>query len=93
MKPLTAYRRTKCRSCKALIVWTITSKNKRMPLDLLASPTGNVVLTAATDSDDWGNEIPVVAVLTDHEAQTETRTRYTSHFATCPDAAQHRRTR
>lgn len=70
-----------CRSCNAEIVWAWTAANKSMPVDaaptdagtlrLLDLPTGPRVEVIA-DPDQW-MLIPEVG-------------RYTSHFATCPQA-------
>jgi hypothetical protein len=70
-----------CRSCGASVIWAETAMGKAMPLDETPTPTGNMVLitgkTRAVNDED-------------RELKRET---YTSHFATCPDAAQHRRPR
>lgn len=66
-----------CRSCKAPILWTVTVKEKRMPVNAEPSPVGNLVvimrdglppLARAPDLFDVG--LP----------------RYTSHFANCPQS-------
>jgi hypothetical protein len=76
-----------CRSCKAPIVWARTEAGKNMPLD--ANPTtgapaifvdGNVEITGHT-----GNQ-PLVKV---HGTPADGLSR--SHFASCPNRAQHRR--
>jgi hypothetical protein len=74
----------KCRSCGAAIIWEpSTASGKLMPLDAEPHPDGNIVL------------IPAGAmVLSKETAETGKRIgsrRYRSHFATCPDAAQHRK--
>lgn len=69
-----------CRSCGAPITWAKTDKGKAMPLDAEPTPAGNLEL-------DGGR---VRFVTPDANATTS---RYTSHFATCPDAVSHRRPR
>jgi hypothetical protein len=67
----------RCRSCKAEIVWAKTSTGRAMPFDAEPKVGG-----------EW--EI-------DEEGQAhydpEGESRFTSHFATCPNAAEHRRAR
>jgi hypothetical protein len=82
----------KCRSCGAEIYWTVTTRGKRMPVDVLPSDEGDLFLFRRPDE-------PIEAVhmgSTDHRARAgreRCRPRFTSHFATCPSAAQHRRPR
>jgi hypothetical protein len=69
-----------CRSCGAAIVWAITEEGKRAPFD--AEPIdmrGTFALVEFMDPERV-------------EAQSSSRDRrYRSHFATCPNAAEHRR--
>jgi len=69
-----------CRSCNAPILWARSAKGKRrpMPLDPEPVPGGNVELV---DGEAW-------VVKPDPNVP-----RYVSHFATCPNAGQHRRAR
>lgn len=87
-----------CRSCNAPIRWVLTGDGKRMPLDLEPVETGNVEVVGETRRhlEDGGIEVtPVVRVLKKGEGETlpglAPPERYVSHFATCPNAAQHRR--
>ena len=58
----------------------MTEKGKRIPLDPEPTPTGNVIL-----ADD-------VAIVLRHGApRLDNEDRYTTHFATCPNAAEHRK--
>jgi len=57
---------TRCRSCRARIIWLKTTAGKNMPVD---------ADTVEPDDEEF-----------DHE-------RHVSHFATCPNSAQHRRSR
>jgi hypothetical protein len=75
-----------CRSCGAEMLWAVTAKGKRIPLDALAVPDGNVVL------EEQGPGRPPLAVVLPNGTDplmTETE-RYVSHFATCPRADEHR---
>ncbi|WP_435070432.1 hypothetical protein [Amycolatopsis thermoflava] len=79
-----------CRSCPATIVWAVSSNGENIPVDYNADPAkGNVLLQL-----DRGQL--VAGVLTGPKlaaaraAGAELRT---AHFATCPNAASHRRPR
>lgn len=71
---------TRCRTCNAPVLWCVTTTGKKMPVDQRQSPHGNLILEY-------------------QPATGETLARYvqpgegthTSHFATCPQAAEHRR--
>ena len=67
-----------CRSCGAAIVWAKTSTGKTIPLDAAPSPRGNMIL------DEQGVAL-VVPTLSGFGPWM------ISHFATCPNAAQHRK--
>lgn len=82
----------RCSSCLAVIHWVRTASGARMPIDEKATPDGRVVFQARG----------VVRVLGHVEAADPSPTittrgylsqRYTSHFATCPHAARHRKRR
>lgn len=72
----------KCKSCHAPIRWaTVRGSGKHMPLDFDESEGGNVFLLAGG-----------VAVVGKQEDKTPFgATRHFSHFATCPNASDHRR--
>lgn len=73
-----------CRSCGKPIEWVLTRNAKRMPLDAFPSMSGDFVI-------DTSDDIPVC-----RKATPEDVGRYphrTSHFATCPNATQHRKPR
>ena len=67
-----------CKSCGARIMWCITSTGKRMPVDARESFRGNLTLEPQPDGELLARYV---------EAGTGT---HTSHFATCPNAAEHR---
>lgn len=71
-------REARCTSCTALIFWVRTESNARMPIDYDPVPDGRVVVVAG-----------VARFL--RKGETTTAARFTSHFATCPNAARHRR--
>jgi hypothetical protein len=68
-----------CKSCGKAIRWIVLGNGKRMPLDPLPSPSGNIVL----DPKGVGR----------YAAPGDVSSRYVTHFATCPNAARHRRRR
>lgn len=77
-----------CKSCGAAIIWGKTAKGKAMPL--VADPYGDLVLA--------GNPPVVERVASPSSAlqravQDEfiAGRQYHSHFADCPNAAQHRK--
>jgi len=77
----------KCKSCDAPIRWVILGETgKRMPLDPQANLDGNVWVV------EWEDGTPVVAVASaERPIPSGEPMRYTSHFATCPNANEHRR--
>ncbi|MET7395591.1 hypothetical protein ABZS66_19085 [Dactylosporangium sp. NPDC005572] len=85
--PPPAYPTSAC-TCGALVIWTVTTSGKRMPVDSTPADDGNIKLTHR------GTSLPPLAVVTTNPAQLfGVRHRYRSHFANCPHAASHRRGR
>lgn len=70
----------RCRSCEARIVWAITPKGRRIPLDPDPVEGGNVLLEGER-----------ATVLTNEERAAHPGPLHVSHFATCPKAKRHRR--
>lgn len=68
---------SRCRSCAAEIIWAHTTAGKSIPLDALPVTGGNIELV------DGVAHVASQAVLSIDPM-------YVSHFATCPDAAEHR---
>lgn len=70
--------RSACRSCSAPVAWFVTPTGKRQPVDPVPTESGNVVVDGDT----------ATVLSADALAELDVWTpRYTSHFATCPDAA------
>lgn len=68
-----------CTSCGAAVVWARWSvSGKWTPVDAIPVSSGNLALEAGR-----------VHLYTPDDARLQ-RERYTSHFATCPDADEHR---
>lgn len=74
-----------CRSCRAPMFWVITADGKRMPVNATPDPKGGFVLTLKSTG-----ELHAEVAMPSTPAN---RNRYVSHFATCPQADQHRRSR
>ena len=80
-----------CRSCKALIVWVKTAKGKSMPCDVGPREDGTFYLFRTL------TEIQAVHIDSKEpraqRANERGDKRFTSHFSTCVNAAQHRKSR
>lgn len=75
-----------CRSCRAAITWCRTEKGRKMPVDALPAPAtvhAGFVLRDQTSPDG-----PLAISATRDQLPGEEL--YVSHFATCPNADQHR---
>lgn len=86
-----------CSSCHAPIRWaTIASTGRSIPLDPEPVPTGNLIYVEEPAGDGDGTTVRVVGpprpdggLIGDEYAGR----RFVSHFATCPNAAHHRKKR
>lgn len=76
-----------CTSCQADIVWCVTDAGKRIPVDALPAPGGNLRLI----DEGQVTRAVVAGAGIDLFDPTDTGVRHVSHFATCPNAAEHRR--
>ena len=74
----------RCRSCGAEVVWVVTEKGKKMPLDRDPSPDGRFAKVRVDENGDR-----LVRFVRDEERIGEKL--YQSHFETCPNADRHRR--
>lgn len=81
-----------CRSCGAPMIWAETANGKRMPVDADPVEGASFVLVEAPD-DGRLLAIHVSKAWPDYMAagEVDAADRYTSHFATCPDAGKFRR--
>ncbi len=75
-----------CRSCDAPIIWVVTEKDKKMPIDAEPSPEGTFIKFRLDANGD-----KIVHFVKESERAATTKPLYASHFATCPDAAEHRK--
>lgn len=65
-------------------MWAETEKGRRIPIDPEPVSDGNIVLHHRS------NFQPPLALVR-FSVPTKAETRYKSHFATCPNAAKHRK--
>jgi len=79
---------SECNTCGAPMYWARTRDGKAIPIDVKPTPKGNILLTYNQSRDDLNAK--VYAPNNTHNIPPG-RNRYTSHFATCPDADKHRR--
>lgn len=78
--------RSHCSTCERPLLWAWSEHGKRIPIDPEPTTDGNIVLRRiATGADS-------VAHVLGRDEETDEE-RYTSHFATCPQADTHRRRR
>jgi hypothetical protein len=93
---------TRCRSCNAPILWARTPKGRRIPIDIARREDGRIVLVH-----DQVREPPLAKVVDDAELEQLRRDHasrvrsgieepgplrlFVVHFASCPDAREHRR--
>jgi hypothetical protein len=76
-----------CRSCGEPILWCVTDKNRKaIPIDPEPDPGGNVIKLRREAN---GDKIVHIMRRDENAAQP----RYNAHWATCPNADQHRRAR
>ncbi|MCK9929361.1 hypothetical protein MXD62_19615 [Frankia sp. Mgl5] len=85
---MTTIATSRCRSCQAKIRWARTETGKAIPIDAEPTPDGNVTLSGGAAI--LREAAPVIATV--HAVGTPLEgPRWTSHFATCAQAAQHRK--
>lgn len=70
-----------CRSCGKPILWATTAKGKAIPLDAEPTALGNIELRSG------------VAHYVTPDVNAVGALRYTAHFAQCPNAKSHRKSR
>lgn len=81
----------RCRACGLEIVWAITDRGKRMPVDRTPALPGVGNLVLFFDVDLFGHPIDDVQRVTAATPETKGGTTWVSHFATCPEAARFRK--
>lgn len=78
-----------CGSCPAMMVWVKTEKGKPMPID----PEPDPVRGRFRIVGQLVGEAPVVHYVKNSELEDNTKPLYASHFQTCPQAKEHRKSR
>jgi hypothetical protein len=71
------------------VVWSATDKGSKMPVDAQPAEDGNLIIVGSETQN--GRRVPKVRFVAKTAATTAPR--FTSHFATCPNADQHRKGR
>jgi len=82
---------SRCRSCRQPVVWVHTQAGKTMPLDPHPSAEGNVTYTGRSTVNGAGVERPEVRVAAQPALLSDEGPHYVSHFTTCPQSEQWRR--
>jgi hypothetical protein len=72
---------SECRSCGAPIIWTVTEKGNRMPIDAEPSSDGRFRKERVLPNGD-----KLVHFVKDSELVENTARLYASHFQSCPDS-------
>lgn len=76
-----------CKSCGAAILWAVTEKGAKIPVDVEPTTDGNVAIQPNADQSGW---LAFIAGPLE-QVPGSSSVRRKSHFATCPNAAKHRR--
>lgn len=90
-------RSPRCSSCHRPILWALTTEGNRIPLDPTPGPDGKIILTGRDDDGVMivrvikKNDPAFEPSLFDEKPAGHDGLRWTSHFATCPNANKHRR--
>lgn len=80
----------KCRSCGAEIIWAITTRGKRIPLNAEPTMKGNMVIVDDVIALEHGMSTPPLARAVSPMLEPG-QVRYLPHHAVCPEANRWRR--
>lgn len=74
----------RCKSCRAAILWTVTESGARMPVDFAPVVDGTIAISVGEHEGRraWRSRVAQIG---------ESVVRRKSHFATCPNAKEHRK--
>lgn len=76
---------TPCKECHRPIRWCLSSNGKRMPIDPVPVPDGNVIIDGSLRDERTGQEYPRALVLGKADQPKDDVERFVAHFATCPN--------
>ena len=79
MTEQTTPRTARCRGCHQPIIWALTEKGKRMPLDAEPSEAGDYILGPALVP--GGDPVAI----RDAECQYDDKPHHLNHWASCPE--------
>lgn len=79
---------SRCRSCEAEIIWTETTKGRKMPVDAEPATDRQAKMLFVLSGED-----PPLAMYAMPIDRAGDEPLYASHFSTCPNADQHRKGR
>ena len=82
---------TTCKSCGAYVVWAVTEKGKKMPVDYKPTLDGNIILIHKEVCEPpiaryERKEEKAERMKLDSKANLAACVAFTSHFASCPHA-------
>lgn len=80
-----------CSSCGAQVRWVRTENGKSMPIDPAPRADGNLIMDHVEERVVRGERRSVWVVSYIPRDDPSPKQRFVSHFATCPDRAQHRK--
>lgn len=79
-----------CNSCGAAVIWVVTLAGKPMPVNAKPVDDGNLVLEEVDGGPETRHRTILQARAVEPLLDTE-KSKYVSHFATCPNAKEHRK--
>jgi len=88
---MSEYAITQCRSCKRAVIWAVTERGKRIPLDAEPNVKGNVVLSTLGAPENDSPNGPTVYAKVVPPLFSAGQVRYMPHHATCPQGESWRR--
>jgi hypothetical protein len=80
-----------CRSCGAEVVWCVTAADKNMPMDAAPVEDGTFHIFLEQSGTIRAHHTKDGLMLVMMDGTFQIAPRFTSHFATCPNAAEHRK--
>ena len=75
-----------CSTCNASIIWVVTASGAKMPIDTLPREDGNIIFDGPTP-----DHVRVLKKTEQGDLFYADKQRFLSHYATCPDRREHRK--